>query len=144
MRVLLAGESRVTHSVHVKGVDSFSTSTYVEGADRLREALAAAHIEVDDPPAHLVPARFPGTAAELAEYGAIILSDIGANSLLLAPDTFERRPRAKPAGRDRAVRARGRRAADDRRLLLLRRDRREGALPRHAGRGGAAGHDQRG
>ena len=90
MRVLLAGESWVTHSVHVKGVDSLTTSAYVEGADRLREALAAAHIEVDYLPGHLVPARFPGSAAELAAYGAVILSDIGANSLLLAPDTFER------------------------------------------------------
>jgi len=90
MRVLLAGESWVTHSVHVKGVDSFNTSSYTEGADRLREALAAAQIEVDYLPGHLVPARFPGSAAELADYGAVILSDIGANSLLLAPDTFER------------------------------------------------------
>jgi uncharacterized membrane protein len=90
MRVLLAGESWVTHSVHVKGVDSFTTSAYVEGADRLREALAAAHIEVDYLPGHLVPARFPGSAAELAAYGSVILSDIGANSLLLAPQTFER------------------------------------------------------
>ena len=90
MRVLLAGESWVTHSVHVKGVDSFNTSSYTEGADRLREALAAANLEVDYLPAHLVPARFPGTAAELADYGAVILSDIGANSLLLAPATFER------------------------------------------------------
>ena len=90
MRVLLAGESWVTHSVHVKGVDSFDTSTYVEGAGRLIEALEAAHLEVDYLPAHLVPPRFPGTAGELAKYGAVILSDIGANSLLLAPATFER------------------------------------------------------
>ena len=90
MRILLAGESWVTHSVHVKGVDSFNTSAYVEGAGRLREALAAAQIDVDYLPAHLVPARFPGSAAELAAYGAVILSDIGANSLLLSPDTFER------------------------------------------------------
>ena len=90
MRVLLAGESWVTHSVHVKGVDSFDTSTYVEGAGRLIEALRAAHLEVDYLPAHLVPPRFPGTAGELAKYGAVILSDIGANSLLLAPATFER------------------------------------------------------
>ena len=90
MRVLLAGESWVTHSVHVKGVDSFTTSSYVEGADRLRAALGAAGIDVDYLPGHLVPARFPGSAAELTEYGAVILSDIGANSLLLAPDTFER------------------------------------------------------
>ncbi len=90
MRVLLAGESWVTHSVHVKGVDSFNTSTYVEGADRLRQALGAAGLEVDYLPGHLVPARFPGSAAEMAGYGAVILSDIGANSLLLAPATFER------------------------------------------------------
>jgi uncharacterized membrane protein len=90
MRVLLAGESWITHSVHVKGVDSFGTSTYVEGADRLREALGQAGAEVDYLPGHLVPARFPGSAAELAAYGAVILSDIGANSLLLSPDTFGR------------------------------------------------------
>jgi len=90
MRVLLAGESWVTHSLHIKGVDSFTTSSYVEGADRLREVLTAAGIEVDYLPGHLVPARFPATAAELAAYDAVILSDIGANSLLLAPDTFER------------------------------------------------------
>ncbi len=34
MRVLLCGESWVTHSLHVKGVDSFTTSAYVEGAER--------------------------------------------------------------------------------------------------------------
>jgi uncharacterized membrane protein len=90
MRVLLAGESWVTHSVHVKGVDSFDTSTYVEGAGRLIESLETAGLDVDYLPAHLVPARFPATPADLAAYGAVILSDIGANSLLLAPDTFER------------------------------------------------------
>jgi uncharacterized membrane protein len=90
MRVLLAGESWVTHSVHVKGVDSFDTSTYVEGAGRLIEALEAAGLDVDYLPAHLVPARFPATPADLGAYGAVILSDIGANSLLLAPATFER------------------------------------------------------
>jgi uncharacterized membrane protein len=90
MRVLLCGESWVTHSLHIKGVDSFTTSSYVEGADRLRAALGAARLEVDYLPGHLVPGRFPGSAAELAPYGAVILSDIGANSLLLSPDTFER------------------------------------------------------
>jgi Putative glutamine amidotransferase len=32
MRVLLCGESWVTHSLHIKGVDSFTTSAYAEGA----------------------------------------------------------------------------------------------------------------
>lgn len=90
MRVLLCGESWVTHSLHIKGVDSFTTSSYVEGADYLREVLAQQGIEVDYLPGHLVPARFPGSADELAVYDAVILSDIGANSILLAPQTFER------------------------------------------------------
>lgn len=90
MRVLLCGESWVTHSIHIKGVDSFNTSSYVEGADRLRAALDGAGIEVDYLPGHLTPARFPGSARELGSYDAVILSDIGANSLLLSPDTFER------------------------------------------------------
>ncbi len=90
VRVLLCGESWVTHSVHVKGVDSFTTSAYVEGADQLRAALAGGGAEVDYLPGHLVPAQFPGSAAELSGYDVLILSDIGANSLLLSPDTFER------------------------------------------------------
>ena len=90
MRVLLCGESWVTHSVHVKGVDSFTTSTYVEGADELRAALSGAGADVEYLPGHLVPARFPWSAGELASYDVVILSDIGANSLLLSPDTFER------------------------------------------------------
>ncbi len=90
MRVLLCGESWVTHSLHIKGVDSFTTSSYVEGASQLRAALAAAGIDAEYLPGHLVPGQFPGSADELAHYDAIILSDIGANSLLLSPDTFER------------------------------------------------------
>src|SRR5215472_14119495 len=89
MRVLLCGESWVTHSLHIKGVDSFTTSSYVEGADHLRAALTDADIEVDYLPGHLVPARFPASADGLAGYAAVILSDIGANSVLLAPQTLE-------------------------------------------------------
>jgi uncharacterized membrane protein len=90
MRVLLCGESWVTHSLHVKGVDSFTTSSYTEGAGHLRAALAAAGVDAEYLPGHLVPGQFPGSAGELARYDAVILSDIGANSLLLSPDTFER------------------------------------------------------
>ena len=90
MRVLLCGESWVTHSLHIKGVDSFTTSSYVEGADHLRAALDHGGVQVDYLPGHQVPAQFPATPAQLADYTAVILSDIGANSILLAPQTFER------------------------------------------------------
>jgi hypothetical protein len=35
-------------------------------------------------------AQFPSTADELAEYDVVVLSDIGANSIQLAPSVFER------------------------------------------------------
>ncbi len=39
IRVLFAGESWMTHSIHVKGFDSFENSTYHEGGTALIEAL---------------------------------------------------------------------------------------------------------
>jgi uncharacterized membrane protein len=89
-RVLIAGESWVSTTTHVKGFDSFTTSTYAEGADDLRAALAAGGFEVDFLPNHLAPTGFPSSADTLAAYGCIILSDIGTNTLLLSPPTWER------------------------------------------------------
>ena len=89
-RVLIAGESWVTHSIHQKGFDSFTTTAYTEGVGPLRDALEAGGFQVDYQPAHVAARSFPDTAAELGAYGAVILSDIGANTLLLHPDTFER------------------------------------------------------
>lgn len=96
-RVLIAGESWMTQSIHVKGVDSFTTSTYVEGVAPLRRALAARGHEVTHLPAHLVPAAFPADTGALAAYDVVVLSDIGANSIQLAPSVFEQ---ARP-GTDR-------------------------------------------
>jgi uncharacterized membrane protein len=89
-RVLLAGESWVSTTTHVKGFDSFTTSTYAEGADDLRAALAAGGFAVDFLPNHLAPRAFPSTAEALDGYGCVILSDIGTNTLLLPPATWER------------------------------------------------------
>lgn len=89
-RILIAGESWVTHSIHQKGFDSFTTSAYYEGVGPLREALRSSGHQVEYLPNHLAATEFPLTAAAMAEYDAIILSDIGANTLLLHPDTFER------------------------------------------------------
>ncbi len=88
MKTLIAGESWVTHSIHIKGFDSFTTSSYEEGVGWLRQALENAGSEVDYLPNHEASSRFPFTADELKAYDIVILSDIGANTLLLAPETF--------------------------------------------------------
>lgn len=86
--VLIAGESWVTHSVHIKGVDSFNTQSYEEGVRWLRQALEHAGHTVIHMPNHLVPSHFPVDASGLRDHAAIILSDVGANSLLLHPASF--------------------------------------------------------
>jgi uncharacterized membrane protein len=90
MKVLIAGESWVTHSTHVKGVDSFTTSVFEEGVTPLRAALVDRGHQVSWLPGHEVPTSFPSVVADLAGTDVVILSDIGANSLLLAPQTFAR------------------------------------------------------
>ncbi|MGH3259319.1 MAG: glutamine amidotransferase [Streptosporangiaceae bacterium] len=87
-RILLAGESWITTSIHTKGFDSFTTSTYAEGADAFIAVLRDAGHRVTYLPNHLAADRFPSTAAELAAYDLVVLSDIGANTLLLPPGTF--------------------------------------------------------
>lgn len=88
-RVLIAGESWVTHSIHQKGFDSFTTTSYDEGVGPLRAALEAADYRVDYLPNHIAATSFPETTEELRAYDVVFLSDIGANTLLLHPETFE-------------------------------------------------------
>jgi uncharacterized membrane protein len=89
-QVLIAGESWVTHSIHQKGFDSFTTTAYEEGVGPLRTALEAGGFEVVYLPNHVAATEFPSTTRELAGYAAVILSDIGSNTLLLHPETFGR------------------------------------------------------
>jgi uncharacterized membrane protein len=88
MRVLLAGESWTMHTIHQKGFDSFTTTAYAEGHHWLTRALEAGGIEIDYLPSHLANDQFPQTPEELARYEAVILSDIGSNTLLLSSETF--------------------------------------------------------
>jgi uncharacterized membrane protein len=89
-RVLIAGESWTTHTIHQKGFDSFTTTAYEEGVGPLRDALEANGHTVTYQPAHVAAAAFPATEDELRAFDVIVLSDIGANTLLLHPDTFAR------------------------------------------------------
>ncbi len=89
-KVLIAGESWTVHSIHQKGFDSFTTTEYAEGVEWLRAALESGGWEVVYQPAHVAATDFPATAEALRNYGAVMLSDIGANTLLLHPDTFKK------------------------------------------------------
>ncbi len=86
--MLLAGESWVSTATHIKGFDQFPTVTFHTGADAFVEMLRAGGIEVTWMKAHEAPTAFPATADGLAKFDVITLSDIGANSLLLHPDTW--------------------------------------------------------
>ncbi len=89
-KVLVAGESWVKHTVHMKGFDHFHSTEYEEGGTVFIDALAGAGIEVDYVRAHEISGRFPRDRDELAGYDAVILSDVGANSFLLTDETFLR------------------------------------------------------
>lgn len=89
-RILLAGESWSTTSVHTKGFDSFVTSEYAEGAaDFIRVVEDAGHTVVFQPN-HVAATAFPSTVEELTQFDVVVLSDIGANTLLLPPAVFSR------------------------------------------------------
>lgn len=90
IRILIAGESWMSHTIHVKGFDSFTTSEYAEGASWLIAALEKGGATVDFLPNHEAARKFPTSMDVLRRYGVVILSDIGSNTLLLHPDTFSK------------------------------------------------------
>jgi uncharacterized membrane protein len=87
-KVLLVGESWVSAATHYKGFDQFGSVTFHLGAEPLVKALAESPFELTYMPGHEAPASLPFTLEEFAGYNAIILSDIGANSVLLPPDVW--------------------------------------------------------
>lgn len=78
----------MSYTTHVKGVDSFYTSTYETGEKWLKAALEKGGYKVDFLPNHIANHEFPYIMEELKEYQCVILSDIGANTLLLPKETF--------------------------------------------------------
>ena len=88
LRVLIAGESWETTSIHQKGFDIFTTTFYEEGVGPLKEALEQSGHEVTHMPGHIAATNFPTELTELQRYDVVMLSDVGTNTLLLHPDTF--------------------------------------------------------
>ena len=95
MNVLLVGESWTVHETHMKGFDIFNVCRHEEHCgDMLADVLRREGFDVDFIPSHEAQAGFLGTVGKLNEYDAVILSDIGSNTLLLSPDTFYRGQRS--------------------------------------------------
>jgi len=92
-KVLIAGESWISYTTHVKGFDSFYTSTYEEGVGPIRKAMEVAGYEVTYIPNHLASEAFPSTKDEINAFDCVILSDIGSNTLLLPAKTFSKSER---------------------------------------------------
>lgn len=87
-KILLAGESWMSTTTHVKGFDPFFTTEYATGHRFLQDALTANGCDVTVMPSHIAATDFPFTMEEIRSYDCVILSDIGSNTLLLPPDTF--------------------------------------------------------
>lgn len=83
--VLLAGESWVNAGMDYKGYDAIPHARLEIGCERLLASLRESGHDVVHLPSHLVPSDFPSTMEELDPYDVVVLSDIGANSILLAP-----------------------------------------------------------
>ena len=88
--VLLVGESWVTAATHYKGFDQFGSVSFHLGAEPLVKALAGSEFALTYMPAHEAAEGFPFEGGGLAAFDAIILSDIGSNTLLLPPQVYLR------------------------------------------------------
>lgn len=88
IRVLLAGEQVTATTVEIKGFDHFGVNTYKEDGQYLVNALEKNNIKVDWMKTFQVQTDFPETMEQLQPYNVIILSDVGANSLLFHPDVL--------------------------------------------------------
>lgn len=84
-KVLLAGEQVTASGIEIKGFDYFGTNAYKEDGAHLVAALTAGGHEVEWMRTHNVPVEFPEEEAALRTYDVVILSDVGANSLLFHP-----------------------------------------------------------
>lgn len=89
-KVLLVGESWITYHTHIKGFDTFYNSEYSSGEKYIKRAFENGGYDFEFMPNHLAMEEFPYKLSELKKYDLLILSDIGANTLLLPNATFNK------------------------------------------------------
>lgn len=86
-KILFAGESWVNTTTHINGFDHFSTASYAKGAGAFLDAMAGSDFDVTYMSAEQALSSFPQSMEKLKNFDAVVLSDIGSNTLLLHPDT---------------------------------------------------------
>lgn len=84
--VLLAGETFHITSFAAKGYEVGASSRYANGAERYLAALTAAGIAVRQIGGERCEAEFPLSAEALSAHSCVVLSDVGALSLLYTPE----------------------------------------------------------
>lgn len=84
--VLLAGETWTSTSLVTKGRDVAGAAQFTNAGEHLVDALESAGASVTHQPADVVVREFPRTIEALDAYDLVLLSDIGAQSLLLTPE----------------------------------------------------------
>jgi uncharacterized membrane protein len=87
-KALLVGESWMSAATHFKGFDQFGSVTFHTGAEPLIKALQHGPVDLTYMPAHQAVTDLPFTLDGLGVYDALIISDIGSNSILLHPDVW--------------------------------------------------------
>lgn len=90
LNILVAGESWIKHTIHMKGFDQFHSTEYEEGATVFLDGLRAAGHNVNYVRGHEISSLFPKTAQEIDRYDVVVISDIGSNSFQLPDETFLR------------------------------------------------------
>jgi uncharacterized membrane protein len=86
MKVLVAGETfAATTSVAIGG-DVLTSAISTDGATTFNAALAAEGIAVTQIGGDRCAAEFPSDLDALAQYQAVVISDVGALTLLVTPD----------------------------------------------------------
>lgn len=87
-KILFVGESWNVTVMEVKGFNSFMTSKYETGLGYIDKAIENSGYEFDYMPSHIAQDNFPFELDGLRNYECIILSDVGADTLLIPSRTF--------------------------------------------------------
>ena len=87
-KVLFVCEAWIATLMEVKGFNSFYSSKQETGLGWIDKAIEKAGYEFVYMPNHIANDQFPFTLEELNEYSCIILSDVGADTLLIPSATF--------------------------------------------------------